>query len=534
MWAMLADEKNAAMVKNHRRFCSCLSMSGLSLRVMTGFRSFRLGLILLMLLAATTGWATETTPRTLLVEIRHVPVDQRDSRGVEAGTGRYSYDSYNRDRVLSVINDTVTTLANAEELATMRAEGLEATVLMESDDPLALIRRGLYGPTSKLDAIYHTYDQIVAKAEAFASAHPDRIKRFQIGATQQFRRPIYAYRLSNNAKVAQDRPAVMFNGAHHADELVGTEIVVTLMEKLVRDYGTDAEITHWMNTLEIWLVPVVNVDGHDIVTSGHDPRWRKNARDVNGDGITGIYPEGVDPNRGYDFNWASGGSGDPAGVSYRGEYPFSEGENRAMRRLTELRQFVASISYHSQGEIIFYPWTWGGRPAPDDAVIKGLVTAVAARIPKMDGSGTYDISPGGPSSQSYPWLYGRKGVIDFIVEVGKGSHVFPPEVVPGLIATNLDGVRVLMERLAGPGLAVQVQDAGTSEPLAAQVWLPQIENETIDRRHSDAEFGRLWRLLEPGRYTLIVSCEGYVTQRFEQVEVGDGAWTALEVALERE
>lgn len=483
------------------------------------------------LLLASAGGAAGIVPRTLLVEIRNVPAELRDSRGVEAGTGRYSYNSYNRDRVLSVIHDTVTTLANAEELATMRAEGLEATVLMESDDVLALVRRGFYGPAMRPDPIYHTYDQIVAKAEALATAHPDRIKRFQIGSTQQFRRPIYAYRLSNRAEVPQPRPAVMLNGAHHADELVSTEIVVTLMEKLVRDYGTDPEITQWMDTLEIWLVPVVNVDGHDIVTSGHDPRWRKNARDVNGDGLTGVYPEGVDPNRGYDFNWASGGSGDPDSVSYRGEYPFSEGENRAMRRLTELRQFVASISYHSQGEIIFYPWTWGGRPAPDDAVIKGLVTAVAARIHKMDGSGTYDIAPGGPSSQSYPWLYGRKGVIDFIVEVGKGSHVFPPEVVPGLIATNLDGVRALMARLAGPGLAVRVKDAGTGEPLAAQIWLPQIENETIDRRHSDAEFGRLWRLLEPGRYTIIVSCAGYITQRFDEVEVGAGKWTPLEVAL---
>ncbi len=501
---------------------------------MNKFRSFRFGLVLIMLVAVTTDRASAADPRTLLVEIRRVPAEQRDSRGVEAGAGRYSYNSYNRDRVLSVIGDTVTTLANAEELAMMRAEGLAATVLMESDDPLALIRRGLYGPTSKPDASYHTHDQIVAKAAALAVAHPDRLKRFQIGATQQFRQPIYAYRLSNRAQLPQDRPAVMLNAAHHADELVGTEIVVALMEKLVRDYGTDPEITHWMDTLEIWLVPVLNVDGHDIVTSGHEPRWRKNVRDVNRDGITGVYPEGVDPNRGYDFNWAAGGSGDPDGVSYRGEYPFSEGENRAMRRLTELRQFVASISYHSQGEVLFYPWTWGGRAAPDDAVIKGLVTAVAARIPKMDGSGTYDIAPGGPSSQSYPWLYGRKGVIDFIVEVGKGSHVFPPELVPGLIAANLEGVRALMARLAGPGLAVQVKDAVTGAPLAAQVWLPQIENETIDRRRSDADFGRLWRLVEPGRHLLIVSRDGYATQRFDNVEVGANGWTELAVALVRE
>ncbi len=473
--------------------------------------------------------------RTLLVELREVPEALRASGfGVTSGGSRYSYDSYNRDRVLSVIHDTVTTLATPAELAEMRAAGLDATVLLEHDNPLMLIRRGLYGPTMKLDPIYHTYDQVVAKAAALAEAQPDRIKRFQIGESQQFRRPIYAYRLSNRAREAQDRPAVMLNGAHHSDEVVTTEIVVTLMERLVTRYGQDEEITRWMDTLEIWLVPVVNVDGHDIVSSGYDPRWRKNARDVNGDGVTGVYPEGVDLNRGYDFNWAMGGSDVPDSVSYRGPHPFSEAENRAMRRLADLRQFVLSISYHSQGEILFYPWSWGSHVAPDDAVIKGVVTEVASRIRTMDGRDTYAVSPGGPSSQSYPWFYGRRGVIDFIVEVGRGSHVFPAEVVPDLIETNLEGVRALMARAAGPGLAVRVTDASSGEPLAAQVWIPRIENESVDRRHSDEAFGRLWRLLEPGTYTFVISKAGYATQRIENIVVQPGDWTPLEVALVRE
>ena len=32
-----------------------------------------------------------------------------------------------------------------------------------------------------------------------------------------------------------------------------------------------------------------------------------------------------------------------------------------------------------------------------------------------------------------------------------------------------------------------------------------IENEMVDRRHSDARFGRLWRLLKPGKHQVIVS-----------------------------
>ena len=38
----------------------------------------------------------------------------------------------------------------------------------------------------------------------------------------------------------------------------------------------------------------------------------------------------------------------------------------AMRHLLDLKSFVLSISYHSQGEVIYYPWAWNGQPAPDD------------------------------------------------------------------------------------------------------------------------------------------------------------------------
>ncbi len=460
-----------------------------------------------------------------------MPAEMRASDGVKAGPGKFSFDSYERDHILSTVRDTVQLLATPAELAQIQAEGLEVSVLMESADQFTLIKRALYGPTLKLDPIYHTYDQMVQQAEELARQHPQIIQRFQIGETTQFKRPIYAYRLSNDATRAQERPAVMLDGCHHADEVMGGEIVFALLDKLVNGYGHDAEVTGWLDTLEIYLVPVVNVDGHNIVTSGQDPRWRKNARDVNGDGVAGVFPEGVDVNRGYDFNWAMGGSNEPEGVSYRGAYPFSEAENRAMRHLADQRQFLLSISYHSQGEVVYYPWAWGSLAAPDDKVIKRIANDVAAKIHTMEGPDTYAVSPGGPSSQSYPWLYGRRGVIDMIVETGKGTHLFPPAEVPGIIAANLEGVRALLSHTAGSGLAVKVTDAVTGQPLVAQVWLPRIDNETVDRRTTDAEFGRRWRLLDPGSYYVVISCEGYETKVISESEVNADGWTALEVRL---
>jgi len=475
--------------------------------------------------SAFTAEADEKQKRTLLLEIRDVSAEEQQDEGT------FAYNDYNRKRIVSLVLNDVMILATPAEMAELESNGFSPTIVMESEDELTLYRRGLYGPAMKLDSVYHSYAQITARADELMTRRPELMTRFQIGETTQFRQPIYAYRLSNDARQVHDRPAVLFDGCHHADEIMGAEIVLALMEKLIAGYDEDEQVTKWLDTLEIYLVPVVNVDGHNIVTSGHDPRWRKNVRDVNGDGITGVYPEGVDVNRGYSFNWAMGGTNDPEGSSYRGPYPFSQAENRAIRALADKRQLLLSVSYHSQGEVIYYPWVWGKMKSPDHKVIERIASDVAGQITKMDVSGTYAIAPGGPSSQSYPWFYGRRGVIDMIIETGRGSHVFPPEVVPGIIAENLKGATRLIENAYGPGLSVKVTDVATGDLLSAQVWLPRVDNESIDRRHSDAQFGRARRLLDPGKYYLVVSLEGYETEVRTEVVVDDEGWTKLEIKL---
>jgi hypothetical protein len=86
----------------------------------------------------------------------------------------------------------------------------------------------------------------------------------------------------------------------------------------------------------------------------------------------------------------------------------------------------------------------------------------------------------------------------------------------------------------GPGLTGHVKDATTGEPIEAVVWFPTIESEEVDRRSTDAVFGRYWRLVNPGNYDVIVKKEGYRTAVFPQVQVGPTGWTELSVTLEPE
>lgn len=471
----------------------------------------------------------QTQPkRTLLLELKDVTQEQ-------AGKGLFSYDSYRKDIVISNIRNNVLMLATHAEAAVLKERGYDFTIVMEDTVQLNLYKRAIYGATMTISSDYHTYEQIMQKVDALVRQHPKVIKKIAIGQTTQEKRTIFAVKISSDVGKIQDKPGILFNGCHHSDELIGAEIATALMQELVAQYNKDSTITDWVNGYEIYIVPVVNVDGHYVVTHNIDPRWRKNARDLNNNSILYEYPEGVDLNRNYDFNWAKGGSNDSLNLRYRGQYPFSESENRAMRNLLQKKKFLLSITYHSQGEVIYYPWVWGDRKAPDDKLLTEIANGLAGSIVTMDGDTTYKAEYGaGMVGQSYPWFYGRHGTFDFVVETGKGAHIFPPEEVEGIVKSNLNGAHYLLDCGKGPGLTGHVTDARTGKPLEAIVWLPSIETEDIDRRTTDHRFGRYWRLLLPGSYDLVVMKEGYQIAIFKDVKVAEEGWTILDVELEPE
>ncbi|RLE10420.1 MAG: hypothetical protein DRJ06_01230, partial [Candidatus Aminicenantes bacterium] len=117
-------------------------------------------------------------------------------------------------------------------------------------------------------------------------------------------------------------------------------------------------------------------------------------RDNNQNGLIDPDYDGVDLNRNYDFNWRKLGSSNPSSWTYRGLAPFSEKETQAKRDLTLKEKFVASVSYHSYGEVVMYQWSWPdtSAAAPDDDVTWRIARSMAARISKLEEEGFYDIT----------------------------------------------------------------------------------------------------------------------------------------------
>ena len=435
-------------------------------------------------------------------------------------------------------------LIGPSRLSEIEKMGIRAEILMDGESVRqALARATEVEQGAAFDPEFHTYEEVGAELDSLAQAYPGIAMVDSIGRSTQEGRTIWAFKISDNVHTEEDEPAVLYDGVHHACEVMGLEICMYMINHLLSNYGSDPTVTSWVDNTEIWFIPLLNPDGHFAVTSEISLFWRKNGRDHNENGILYEYmcddwwtcrTEGVDVNRNYDFNWQNGGSGDPWNHYYRGSSPFSESETEAIQDLATEQRFVFSISYHSYGEIVFYPWNWGGSSAPDDAVITSVAAEVASRIPR-ESHGTYDYGPNAAlTGYSANWLYGKLGTIDFMIEVNP-YPVFIPDgsEKEEIILRNMPGACYLLDRVRGPGLTGRVTEAGTGTPLSATVKILEIFSPEIEPRTSEPLYGRFYRMLQPGQYTVEVSADGYVDRILEGVAVGTEGLTTLDVALYR-
>ncbi|MDZ7260874.1 MAG: M14 family zinc carboxypeptidase [candidate division KSB1 bacterium] len=239
-----------------------------------------------------------------------------------------------------------------------------------------------------------------------------------------------------------------------------------------------------------------------------------------------------DLNRNYDFNWAVGGDDNPSSWFYRGPYPFSEKETQALRDLTLRENFVFGIGYHSFGETILFPWGNFTEP-PDLELIVELAEAMASRIKKQSGKGSYSVLPlNGRVGQSSVWMYGAAGVIDFIVETG--DEYFPPgKEIEKIAQENAKAAFFLLDRVFGPGVTGHIYDADNGRPLVAQVQILELRSPVVKPRTSEPRYGRYFRILRPGRYEVEFSAPGYIPQVFENVIIDAKEHKVLDVFLHK-
>ena len=269
-------------------------------------------------------------------------------------------------------------------------------------------------PPSSPDAgQYHTYAEIVTEMQALQDEYP-MIARVSILGQSIEQRNILAIKISDNVATDEEEPELLFVGGHHAREWISVDVPFLLAKYLLKNYATDNRIKNLVDNGEIWIVPMLNPDGHQYTVTT-DRLWRKNRRN-NGDGSYG-----VDLNRNYGYQWGGpGSSGDTYSETYRGTEAFSEPETQILRELMASHHFKSMISYHSFSQLVLYPWGYTSAAAPDKALMQQMANTIASDILAVHGkrytaeqSATLYLASGDATD----WLYGTTTVPSFTIEL---------------------------------------------------------------------------------------------------------------------
>ncbi len=243
-------------------------------------------------------------------------------------------------------------------------------------------------------------------------------------------RPIWAL------KIGEGENQVFHNGAHHANEWITSPLLMKFLENYARArsrgttvFGQSAETLYGLTTL--YSMPMVNPDGVALVTGElTDGAYFERAREIAADYPAIPFPNGwkanirgVDPNLQYPAGWTEAreikfaqGYVSPAPRDYVGAAPLEIPESRAAYNFTRAHDFSLTLSYHTQGEVIYWKYL---DYLPENSY------EIGRRFAAVSGY-SLELTPAQSSYAGYKdWFissYDRPG---YTVEVGRGTAPLP-------------------------------------------------------------------------------------------------------------
>lgn len=250
-------------------------------------------------------------------------------------------------------------------------------------------------------------------------------------------------------KLGQGNRSVLYNASHHANEWITTPLLMKFLE----DYalaisekksigGLDANAL--FRRTQLYMVPMVDPDGVDLVTGAIAPGSDEYAA---AEMIAAYYPSipfpdgwkanlrGVDLNLNYPAGWEQArenkyalGFTSPAPRDYVGLAPLDQPESAAMALLTRQVNPRLTLSYHTQGEVIY--WKYLDRTPPG-------AEQIGQRFAQLSGYQLEDTPYASGFAGYKDWFiqeYNRPG---YTIEVGLGSNPLPLSQFPEIYQKNL-------------------------------------------------------------------------------------------------
>ena len=231
---------------------------------------------------------------------------------------------------------------------------------------------------------------------------------------------------------------VFYNASHHANEWITSTVLWKFAEDLAIAHASNGQLFGinagaLFSKSMLHLVPMVNPDGVDLVTGElTSGAYYQSARVIANNFPFLPFPDGwkanisgIDPNLQYPAGWElareikfSQGFTRPAPRDYVGSRPLEAPESRAVYDYTLAHDFSLTLSYHTQGEVIF--WKYGEVDPP-------RALEIGQEFARLSGY-ALELTPPASSNAGYKdWFIHRFARPSYTIEAGLGTPPLPIE-----------------------------------------------------------------------------------------------------------
>ncbi|MBR3567466.1 MAG: bacterial Ig-like domain-containing protein [Salinivirgaceae bacterium] len=403
--------------------------------------------------------------------------------------------------------------ANADEMQLFARTGISFELCTSKSSAKAIPMAKLVSEMQNIDH-YPTYEVYDTLMHNFVRDYPQLCQLEEV-ATLPSGRQILALKISKDVELNNtDKPEVLCTSTMHGDEGICATTALSFCRHLLENYGSDSYVSRLMDSIEFWVIPIMNPDG--MYKGGNNSisgstRSNGNSKDLN-----------------RNFPNVNGGSGT------------NQPEIVAMKDFFGRHHFTLSTNLHAGNECFNYPWDTWSRATADNDWWRLVGAAYRDTAQYYGSSGYFDDGCSNSANgltNGYAWYSISGGQQDWAnyfmhcrevtIEVCGTKEPTSTTTIANIwrynknsmlnfYAESLNGVRGIVTNAVGTPLAARITIAGHDK-----------DNSWIE---TDARVGDYHRLLKAGTYNLTFEADGYLPQTIA-LTVVDGKPTWRDVVL---